>query len=105
MEKLINFANGNNEDDMNYPIGIQTFNDIRNADFAYVDKTAHVYRLASQGALANGMTKEQCYERLRLEYDGYHFSAGGTSVYNPFSLLNVLSFGVFRMENQGNLTL
>ena len=49
MEKTIKFANGNNDDDMNYPIGIQTFNDIRNADFAYVDKTAHVYRLASQG--------------------------------------------------------
>ena len=49
MEKPINFAIGNNEEEMNYPIGIQTFNDLRKNDFAYVDKTAHIYRLASQG--------------------------------------------------------
>ena len=34
---------------MNYPIGIQTFANIRETDFAYVDKTAFVYKLASQG--------------------------------------------------------
>ncbi len=34
---------------MKYPIGIQTFKDIRTDDFAYVDKTAHIYRLASEG--------------------------------------------------------
>ena len=49
MKKPINFADENGED-MNYPIGIQTFEKIRNSDFAYVDKTAHVYRLASQGS-------------------------------------------------------
>ena len=35
---------------MNYPIGIQTFEKIKNSDYAYVDKTAHVYQLASQGS-------------------------------------------------------
>ena len=50
MEKTTKFAIGNNEEDMNYPIGIQTFEKIKNSDFAYVDKTAHVYRLASQGS-------------------------------------------------------
>lgn len=49
MEKLIKFANGNNEEEMNYPIGIQTFKDLRKEDFAYVDKTAHIYRLALSG--------------------------------------------------------
>lgn len=39
MEKPIIFA-GENPDDMNYPIGIQTFANIREADFAYVDKSA-----------------------------------------------------------------
>ena len=48
MEKPINFA-GENPDDMNYPIGIQTFKGLRANDFAYVDKTAHIYRLASRG--------------------------------------------------------
>lgn len=48
MENTIIFAR-ENPDDMNYPIGIQTFADIRETDFAYVDKTAFVYKLASQG--------------------------------------------------------
>ena len=47
-------------------------------------------------AAANGITKEQCYERLKKEYDGYHFCAGSVGLYNPFSLLNVLSFGLFK---------
>ena len=47
-------------------------------------------------AAANHITKEQCYERLKLEYDGYHFCHNTMGLYNPFSLLNVLSFGVFK---------
>lgn len=47
-------------------------------------------------ATANGFTKEQCYERLKQEYDGYHFFPGSPGIYNPFSLLNVLGFGVFK---------
>jgi hypothetical protein len=50
MEKTIIFADeNNNNEEMKYPIGIQTFKNIRNDDFAYVDKTAHIYRLASKG--------------------------------------------------------
>ena len=49
MEKPIIFA-GENPDDMNYPIGIQTFAKLRENDFSYVDKTAYVYRLASRGS-------------------------------------------------------
>lgn len=33
-------------------------------------------------------TVEQMKERLKLQYDGYHFSDKLTGVYNPFSLLN-----------------
>lgn len=32
-----------------YPLGIQTFSEIRNRNMLYVDKTAYVYRLASSG--------------------------------------------------------
>ncbi len=49
MKKPINFANGNSDEDMNYPIGIQTFEKIKTNDFAYVDKTESVYRLATRG--------------------------------------------------------
>lgn len=34
---------------MLYPLGIQTFSEIRNRNMLYVDKTAYVYRLASSG--------------------------------------------------------
>ena len=37
------------------------------------------------------MTKEACYEELRLRYDGYHFCEDDeVGIYNPFSLLNTL---------------
>ena len=47
-------------------------------------------------ATANSMTKEQCYARLKKEYDGYHFYPNSEGMYNPFSLLNTLAFGVFK---------
>ena len=41
-------------------------------------------------AEANGMTKEECYRKLKAMYDGYHFGYGTPGLYNPFSLLNAL---------------
>lgn len=40
-------------------------------------------------ANANGITFDEAVERLRQKYDGYHFSAHGSGIYNPYSLLNV----------------
>ena len=34
-----------------------------------------------------GISIEETIERLRLKYDGYLFSDGGTKVYNPYSLM------------------
>ena len=42
-------------------------------------------------AEANGLTKEECCERLRLDYDGYHFGIEGPGMYNPFSVLNTFA--------------
>lgn len=42
-----------------------------------------------------------CIEKLRRTYDGYHFSANGVGVYNPYSLLTALKkrrFGSFWYE-------
>ena len=47
-------------------------------------------------AVANNMSKEECYERLRQDYDGYHFEYDTKGIYNPFSLLNTLSSCQFR---------
>ena len=45
MKNLIKFAQENN-DDMNYPVGIQTFSEILKNEYVYVDKTDLVWRLA-----------------------------------------------------------
>ena len=53
----------------------------------------------SVGALAanNGQTKEECYERLRQDFDGYYFNEyTKEGIYNPFSLLNTFDSLVFR---------
>lgn len=47
-------------------------------------------------ASLNGMTKEQCYDRLKRDFDGYHFCMPSAGIYNPFSLLNTLASGQFR---------
>ena len=39
-------------------------------------------------AAALKMTPEQMHDKLKLQYDGYHFAAEAPEVYNPFSLLN-----------------
>jgi len=41
-------------------------------------------------AEANGLTKEECYGRLKRQYDGYHFHPKSVGMYNPFSLLSAL---------------
>lgn len=43
----------------------------------------------------NGLTKEKAYERLKAEYDGYHFSDNVGGIYNPFSVLSTLRKNCF----------
>ena len=45
----------------------------------------------------NGLTREECIEKLRKMYDGYHFDEfSKNGVYNPFSLLNTFNNNIFR---------
>ena len=47
------------------------------------------------------ISREECMEMLKRQYDGYHFCAGGEGVYNPFSLLNAFfdkDFGSYWFE-------
>ena len=39
-------------------------------------------------AEANGLSEEECRQKLALMYDGYHFCEDSIGIYNPFSLLN-----------------
>ena len=42
-------------------------------------------------AAANGQTFEQTCERLKEDYDGYHFCPDSPGMYNPFSILNTFA--------------
>ncbi len=56
----------------------------------------------AQLAEACGMTLEQTADKLRREYDGYHFAKSGEGIYNPFSLLNtfdMLDFSHYWIES------
>ena len=37
------------------------------------------------------LSKDDCYAKLKKQYDGYHFEANTIGLYNPFSILNVLA--------------
>lgn len=50
----------------------------------------HFDEEVAQMAEANDLTKEECYAKLKENYDGYHFSGKSVGMYNPFSLLNAL---------------
>lgn len=48
-----------------------------------------------------GFGKDECYDRLKKLYNGYHFNDGTVGLYNPFSLLNALDqkeFGSYWFE-------
>ena len=38
-------------------------------------------------ACINGVTYDEMHQKLKLQYDGYHFSEDSEEVYNPYSLL------------------
>ena len=47
------------------------------------------------------LTREECIEKLRLMYDGYHFHEDAPGMYNPFSVLNTFkkqTFGSYWFE-------
>ena len=48
-------------------------------------------------AEANGWTAEETLQKLKLQYDGYHFSEVSPDIFNPFSLMN--AFAAQRLSN------
>lgn len=57
---------------MLYPIGIQSFSEIRRHGFVYVDKTANIYKMVSEDALEQIDAKGYCGP---YRHDGRKFSA------------------------------
>lgn len=67
------------------------------------EKELHYYfdEGVQEVADANGMSKDECYVRLKNDFDGYHFGEGTPGIYNPFSLLSTLrskQFGDYWFE-------
>ena len=62
------------------------------------EQELHIFFDEGVGELANanGISKDECYLRLKKDYDGYHFTWDSPGMYNPFSLLNTLKNKVFR---------
>ena len=111
---------------MKYPIGMQSFDQIREMGFVYVDKTDMVYRLATEGKiyflsrprrfgksllvstlkhyflghkeLFQGLAIESL-EKDWLEYPVFHIDFNGTDFTRPGSLLSVLEGYVATWEH------
>ena len=47
-------------------------------------------------AQANKLSIDECYNKLKYKYDGYHFCEDSPGMYNPFSLLNTFISNKFR---------
>ena len=104
---------------MLYPIGIQNFEDLRRNEFAYVDKTHHIHRLASTGKyyflsrprrfgkslLVSTMEayfrgKKELFEGLAMkqlekdwtEYPVLHLDFNGKKYDSPQSLTNNINY-------------
>ena len=83
--------------------GLNNLKDI-SMDHRYVDicgiseDDLHIYfdESVQEMADANGLSKEECYAKLKDRYDGYHFSRNSADIYNPFSLLNALDQQEFK---------
>lgn len=55
--------------------------------------TTTLHEDIEQLAGKNGTTYEAMHSRLKLRYDGYHFSRNSEEVYNPFSLIKAFMTG------------
>ena len=56
----------------------------------------HLDEEVTQMAKANHLTKDECYAKLKENYDGYHFNEESVGIYNPFSLMNALNTQRFK---------
>lgn len=60
------------------------------------DLHKHFEESVAELAVANQLSIDNCYKKLKDTYDGYHFSVGSAGMYNPFSLLNAFRSNTFR---------
>lgn len=85
---------------MKYPIGIQDFEKIRTGGYAYVDKTALIYKLANEGnyyflSCPRRFGKSLLLSTLaKLRFGSYWFETG-----TPTFIVDLLKRGAFCLPN------
>lgn len=94
--KVSIFSDLNNLDDISL---IKNYSEI----CGITEEELHVNFEEGVGELAeaNDMGVEECYEKLKEYYDGYHFSVDSKGMYNPYSVLKTLrnkQFGSYWFE-------
>jgi len=83
------FSDLNNLDDISMDPRYQTICGITDEELDTQCREA-----VKQLAVQNNTTYEVMRERLRYTYDGYHFVANGTPMYNPYSLMRAFGKGI-----------
>ena len=126
LQIFCNFAPNHQTEDMKYPIGIQSFEKIRDDGYVYIDKTALVYDLVNNGHIyflcrprrfgkSLLVSTLKCYFEGRKElfqglaidslekdwkqYSVLHLSFGGQNFVAPYTMDKVLDEFVSNAEN------
>lgn len=94
---------------------LSVFSDLNNiTDISFIDKYADICGITELEMLnnlqpginrlaeKNSITTEEALLELKNNYDGYRFAENGSDIYNPWSLLNALSFS--KISNYWNDT-
>ena len=83
--KLSIFSGLNNLEDISM---LRAYSDL--CGISEVDLHAYFEGSVRELASANGLSEADCYAKLKVYYDGYHFAPDTPGIYNPFSLLRCL---------------
>ncbi|MDE6480915.1 MAG: AAA family ATPase, partial [Muribaculaceae bacterium] len=84
---------------------LSVFSDLNNiSDITFEDAYADICGITEREMLdnlkpgidklaeKNGISNEEVCQELKRNYDGYRFSENGSDIYNPWSLLNAMSY-------------
>ena len=89
---------------MKYPIGIQSFDQIREMGFVYVDKTAMVYRLATEGKIYF-LSRPRRFGKSLLVSTLKHYFLGHKELFQGLSIEALeqewLEYPVFHIDFNG----
>lgn len=69
-----------------YPIGIQTFSELRNKNYLYIDKTEYVYRMTHSGAKYMFLSRPQRFGKSLLTSTLHSYFAGQKELFEGLAI-------------------